>query len=220
MRHIKALALAGLAALLAACGTERGEFLPTATRALSGLIAPAAEAPDVRQLLTPEVLARIEGSLIIVEVPSAPSQAGLSVAGTNGPYVTWAAENSTLVITNRGIVTGSRGLGFDLMNADVSGTLSAMAQGGGTAVRVHRYLDGVGKVLERRFECRVSAGGQEVVRLIFGSVLTEAFTERCEGELGGVFENRYWRAIGTSEMMKSVQWLSPEVGNLLIERAK
>ena len=218
MRRLRTFALAGLAGLLAACGTERGEVFPAIAGAARSALALGGPAPDLRTQLTPQVLAAIDGPLILVEIPEAPSQAGLSVAGTNGGYVTWAAENSTLVITRGGVVTGTRGLGFDLMNTDLGGTLAAIASGGGSSTRVHRFLDGEGKVLARSFACHLSTTGHEVVRLVTAALEASRVSETCEGALGGRFVNDYWVAGG--EVIKSKQWISPQIGYMLVERVK
>lgn len=211
--------LLGLTLSLGACGPDRSELPGLALGAARSLIAPANETvPDVRASLTPEVLAAESGPVLIVEVPAAPSAAGMTVAGTNRDVVTFSDAGSTFVIVRGGVIVGTRGFGFDLMNAEVSGTLNALASGGGRAERLHTYLDGLGKTLVRRFGCTLSPAAGESVRLLSGTVEAQVVAERCEGALGGVFENRYWIAGGI--VVKSQQWVSPELGYILTERAK
>lgn len=254
LRRLARAALLAVPALLAACGSERSESIGATIAGLRGLIASRGPQPDLRTQLTPEVLAEIGGPLLLVEVPSAPAQAGMEPAGTNRGIVTWAAADSTLLIIQGGVVTGTRGLGFDLMNADARQTIAAL-RGGGLAhhvphhgphpviasakhgteygathhphphpggartTRVHGYLDGVGKVLERRFACRLAPAGAETLRLITRVVQTRVTTETCEGARGGRFVNRYWQD-AAGQVVKSEQWVSPQVGYVRTEQVQ
>ena len=215
----RAFLLLGLVLALGACGTDRNPIFPAVFGAVRGIVLPGPSGlPDVRAQLTPEVLAAEDGPVLIVELPSAPTATVMTLGGTNRDTVTFGDAASNLLILRGGVIVGTRGFGFDLMDADVSQTLRALAAGGGRAQRLHNYLDGEGKVLPRRFGCVLSRAGAEAVRLVSASVQADVIVERCEGALGGVFENRYWIAGG--QVIKARQWVSPQIGYILTERAK
>lgn len=203
--------LAALAALglLAGCGDGGNPAFKAAVARIQSLGRPAPKAPtadQIRARLTPEVLAQIEGGVLIATIPAREASAALFEAGRNGPVVTYVTPDGISLSLDRGVLVATRGLGFDLMTADVDEPQAALRAGGATtgAVRIHRYLDGENQVVLRSLVCRYARAGGAV-------------TETCRTP-GATIENRY--VMGAGGIDASRQWVGPETGYVRIEHIR
>ena len=178
---------------IAACTQARLD----GTVALGSELVP--EAPTEIVLL-PDTLERIRAELIAL----GRSGTFTKVVETRGA-TTWRAGDGSALVTRGGMVVSTYGLGFDLVSADVSDTLSLVgARRSGDAVRVHQYLDGENQVETRAFQCTV------VLRQSDAS--SSRMTEDCRGA-DVLFENSF--TIGKDgAVTSSRQWLGPDVGYL------
>ncbi|GAB4288346.1 MAG: hypothetical protein Kow0058_08030 [Roseovarius sp.] len=115
--------------------------------------------------------------------------------------VVWQTLDGVSLSFRDGILIASRGLGYDLMSADVSGTRAMLAGTMGTQYYpVHRsYLDGEDRTVFRSFQCRRAGGGPE------GAL--RRVDELCVGT-DRRFTNSYWLdPAGT--VIRSRQWVGP-----------
>ncbi len=153
----------------------------------------------------PALLVSRDEALMQIGIPKLGAQANLKRIGENQGVETWQSGDGVSVSVQQGVVVATRGLGFDLMAADVSPTLSAMAGGDpGPYRRQMRYLTGdnhsrylaAGCVMETR---------------------NGTFTESCKTHRGS-FTNQYQGDTGDA-ILASRQWISPEVGYLEIKPA-
>ena len=195
VRTLPVLALA----VLSACGLgDRGTyFKDAATLIRSGL---ARDAGPVDQSLTlPEAITdAVPGPLMVGVFPERNAKAAMVFLGGNGTVTSWAAGGGITIAFDDGVLTATRGLGGDLMSADLD-EVKAGLRGGGQAVRVHRYLDGEEHLQARAFVCDYSRTGATVV-------------EDCTGpELG--FENQYVLD-SRGRIRESLQWIGPQAGYL------
>ena len=210
------LALLGLA-VLAACGNAPDATVMAAIGGLASRITQPRAAPvDAKALLSPQVLAAADQPVMLAEIPARRAAASLIVAGTNGSHVTWVSGDGISLTLQSGLLTASRGLGYDLMSADVSQSLLLLQGNSGTAVRVHRYLDGENQITLRSFVCSASPAGAESVDLITRRVSARIVAENCASS-GESFTNRYWIA-GSGHIIKSEQWVGPETGMIRLLR--
>ncbi|EAQ03081.1 hypothetical protein OB2597_13093 [Pseudooceanicola batsensis HTCC2597] len=205
------LLAAALVLALAACGNDTSQ--PKAGAALyKQLTARFAQGDDqspptrdqLRAAITPEFRAETGNKpLLLASSQRVPVSSILTMFAQNGEVRTYMTPDQISFSLRRGILIASRGLGNDLMSADVSGVLARIRAGSGRAVRVHTYLDGEDQLVDHRFDCAYS-------RAETGEVL-----ERCEGPTAS-FTNRYTlnRAGGIAV---SVQWISPGLQSYLIE---
>jgi len=151
-------------------------------------------------VLLPDNLERIRAELIAL----GRSGTFIKTAETRG-YVTWRAGDGSALVTRGGLVTSTFGLGFDLISADVSDTLSRVrARSSGEALRVHQYLDGENQIKTRAFQCNVA--------LRKSNPSSYRMTEDCRGA-GVSFVNTYTIGQGGA-VTSSLQWLGPDVGYL------
>ena len=217
--HGRPLARLGLLGLLglAACGNDPDASAMAEIGTIAGRITQPRAAPvDAKALLSPQVLAAADQPVMLAEIPARRAAASLIVAATNGSHVTWVSGDGITLTLQGGLLTASRGLGHDLMSADVSQSLQLLAGNAGTAVRVHRYLDGENQITLRSFVCSASSAGAETVDLITRRVSARIVTEDCVSS-GESFTNRYWIA-GSGHIIRSEQWVGPETGMIRLLR--
>jgi hypothetical protein len=198
---------------LAACGTTENLVGSMTKTALSDLTngeektaPPTME--QVKQALTPELLAQAPGGVIIAYAPKVQAMGILEERGTNGDVTTYATVDNTQISLRNGLLVASRGLGFDLMSADVTGPMHAIQSGGqGTdVVRVQSHLDGENLTKFTTFSCAYSKAPDD------------AISEKCTSDTYGI-ENFYWLN-SSGDVVKSQQWLSPQIGYVLIDQVK
>jgi hypothetical protein len=198
---------------VSACGTERANPLRGEVgKALKGLTKRKTEqtlTTDIlRARLTPELRAQIGRPVLIAELPELKVAAVVIEVAQNGGYTTWHAGDGVGISTKAGLLTSSRGIGFDLMSADIDGPLAViMGRAKGQATRIHRYLDGEGQEILRRFTC-VYQQGQDQRRVV----------ESCDST-GLNIENQYWLN-ARGQIWRSQQWAGERNGYILLESPK
>lgn len=200
---------AGAAIILASCGNVQNDdsIIAQIRAGLAAQKQTASPAPDVAALrarFTTDIMAQIGGPILIVQIPSRDAVAVLTRVGTNIGVDTFLTPDGITISLRDGMVVATRGLGFDLMTADIAEPLLAVKGSGDTAVRVHRYLDGENQIVANSFGCAYSVTGARRV------------TENCTSSLGS-FENSYVLDAG-GNIASSRQWVSPQIGAVLIER--
>lgn len=135
--------------------------------------------------------------------------------GTNGSRVTWVSAEGVSITLEDGVVLATRGLGGDLMGA------AAPVKGSGfrnpsNYLRTHDFLNGLGQIERREFNCETFFWKDETLRINEQSYQTRAFREVCEGTQNR-FTNTYWlRSNGVIQQTR--QWISPEVGHIGYQR--
>ena len=220
---LTALALSSLV-LVGACGnqTDQGNLLKTATttakakfkqRRASKTATPAT--PDVAKMVS-ESLARTSKPLTIVVVENRNSIAILTQIENNGAYRTWASADRRSVTTTRGIITATRGLGFDLMSADVSNSLPLIkARRSGATNRTLRFLDGENQTIATTYACNTKVGGSLTIAIGEVKSPAQTVTETCRA--GSVsFENTY-QVSPSGYVLQSRQWLGPNIGYVVTQ---
>ncbi|MGH1577912.1 YjbF family lipoprotein [Planktotalea sp.] len=196
-----------LSLAVAGCGSERSGISGVAFGALKDAFSRNKQPPlttaILRSRLTPEVRAELGGPLLIMELPKQKVAAVVVYSTQNGGHVTWLAPDRTAVYTKGGVLTGTRGVGFDLMSSHVDGPLSIITGSGtGLATRVQNYLDGENQEVSIRFECQY-----------VGSKLY--VSETCEAKDLKI-ENHYWLNKDRT-IQSSRQWVGERNGYMLIE---
>lgn len=152
-----------------------------------------------------------------VSVPSLNARAVFTPSARNGDVVTWRAPDNTTVSFNQGVLVSTRGLGDDLMGADIGQSLDAI-QGGADdfAPKIYSYMNGEFQSYFVSFQCRRTSSSAETVQVGGSSVRATRIDETCLNNERQI-ENTYWRdRAGT--MVKSRQWISAGLGYLETER--
>ena len=230
----KLAAAVALAGLLAACGNDpnagiAGRKALEAVRQYSAVLlarfnrkgAPQASSAPQGTLLTPieDALQSTDGKVLLAVIEKDNNLAIMGVAATNGAYETWETAKRESMILKRGVLTGSRGLGYDLMSAQADETIALLtARREGRAQRSYQFLTGTGATSTLRVSCEISKGGSERVSAGEIDVEAEAFAEICtSGPLQ--IQNLFW-VDKAGHIVKSRQWLSPQVGYILFQHLR
>ena len=222
MKALSTILLAAGALLLAGCG-PRNEFVQAwqaIQAARSQSAAQQAQPADLRTGLTPAMLAEVGRPTILVTLPKRDNvQALFFEEARNAHTVTWLSVANEFVLLQRGVLSGTRGLGGDLMSADLAEVHAALAGGRAQGVRIHRRLDGENHTVAQSYVCDyVRRPGTEAVTAYLTQVQARRVDETCTG-VDRVFENRYWLS-GSGRVIRAVQWVGESIGYLNYERLR
>lgn len=147
------------------------------------------------------------------------TSAMMHITGRNGDVVTWETPERISVSLAGGVLVATRGLGHDLMSAEVTEARAALAGSvppGTEYPRFYGSLDGEHRTRFRSFLCRVAVPERDVVESIGDGRKVTRITERCS-DPDLEFTNVYWRA-PDGELVRSRQWIGPELGHIRLER--
>lgn len=225
-RRIPPLCLAAAFALLAACsgGTNAeqqmsgGAAKVAATRILGSLpgLGAASPTPDARQVLTPALLNGSSTPVLLIVLMQVDTGLTMIPSAANLGAEQWRDRGSGAILRRDGILVGTRGLGHDLLSADVSALARALRNGGGEDVlRINRVLNGENQVVATQYLCRVAATGRETLEFYGVRHATTIYAEECTGD-GPAFANRYW-VDSSGIVRRSQERISEELGVLDIQ---
>lgn len=212
---LRILALLSLPLALTGCGEQA--LAPGAVKsAMARLLPGQSTAARTRDSLTPGVIAKLTKPLLYVDLPQRGTDAALIYLGQNRDVHSWTTPDGVSLSLRNGIVTATRGLGGDLMSADLAQLLPALRQGHGRALRVHRYLDGQNHMVTRAFVCDLTSAGRTTAATLSGPRHARLVVENCTDSSGVTFENRYWLGADNRPLL-SHQWLGPQIGTAQIQ---
>lgn len=171
--------------------------------------------PDIRNQISRAQIDAQGTPLMLVEFPALGVAGTMAPTGQNGNVITWRTADNVSLSFDDGILVATRGLGHDLMSADVSGTRASLAGRPGNYERFHSYLDGEGQTTLRAFICAMAPPVTETITILGRSQTTQRHDESCNS-LGLATQNTYWTAGGT--LWASRQWVGPVVEEMATER--
>lgn len=203
---------------LAGCGTlnQSNPVQSIAQGLLSGGASDESQpATNVAAAINREFIEAQPNDLMIASVISRNATAVLVRGGNNGSRVTWLSPDGIGVTFQDGVLISTRGLGADLMGADVSGVLNSVSSGG-NYLRQHSYLNGLDQIETAQFQCSISVDRSETIEIYERSYDTTVHVEVCQGAQDR-FRNLYWIA-SDGVIWQSRQWISAEVGYLGSQR--
>lgn len=134
-----------------------------------------------------------------VVLPARDARAVLGPVAQRDDIIVWQTLDGISLAFRNGVLVGTRGLGHDLMSADVSGTVAMLqgAGGGGYYPQFRSYVDGENRTVFRSYQCRRSGGD--------GARITETCVSPEE-----TVENVYWLD-GGGGVIGTRQWIGPEL---------
>lgn len=174
---------------------------------------PAAQAAPLA--ITRAQFADVPGSVVLVTLETSGDQGAVVQAAQNGDAITYHSADGIALSLRRGLLMGTRGFGFDLMEADLSGTLAAVLQNGPRRYGKRlSYLDGEDRLRPLDLTCTLIAKGPDSVAILGRSYSTQRYDEMCTGPN---FEttNLYW--VHQGRLIKSRQWVGDNVSPLILE---
>ena len=134
----------------------------------------------------------------------------LALEAENGAAQTWRSTSGKSVITEKGIVIGTRGFGDDLMGAQSTDVAAALARGNGDARRIHEYLNGEDQIFASVYTCAFATLRQENINVLGRNYPVKVITETCRSERR-TFRNIFW-ITASGSVVQSRQWVSRGVG--------
>lgn len=178
----------------------------------SGPIMPSAE--DVGRALAANDL-----PLSIVVNSASENGALLTQIEQNGAYDTFATGARQTLTFKKGLVAATRGLGNDLMSADIDASVALVtSRKSGQTQRKMRYLDGEDETFEYTFDCTISRGSSEVLDTGLQKSTVVNMTESCTAATRE-FTNTY-KVARDGSIVLSEQWLSPIQGKSQITQIR
>ncbi len=217
-----------LLAALALAGCSSGgdsifeRLRPLAEEALFGgpLLGDDKPPPPARKALTRAQLAQIPFATIAVTVEDAPRSFVVATAD-NGGYVAYTDAGRRSLILRGGLLTGTRGLGFNLSSvkhAQNDPVISARAVSDWPASIIRNYQFALVdaddfEITVRCAYTKISPETIEIVEIAFDVV---RMLETCSNGVR-TFENLYWADQDTGFVWKSRQWAGPRQPPLTIE---
>lgn len=164
-----------------------------------------------------KVLETIDEPLIIAS--SGPKRTALIRVSSNAGYEQWHSPGKIGFTFKNGFLTATRGLGGDLMNADVEESIERIGSlSSQPATRIHRYLSGENTIILRSFVCILKHEGQEDTHVSGKTLRLLRVSEKCTNS-DTVLNNTYWLDQKDGFIWKSNQWISTQVGAFTFERA-
>lgn len=214
-----ALALAALISV-SGCGNMAATYTPIVS-AVSTFTTRNDPQPDIRVVIAqaaPELptarFIELPDRGVLQNRPRLASQGILVREEIVGDVATWQDANRTTMNFRQGVLISTRGLGGDLMSANVDEVLAGVYGGAAQAVRVHRTLGGEDQLLLNTFVCDYSRGPGTMTDPLLGPQAALVVVEDCIDSMGTQFENRYWIDAG-GVIRQSTQWISADVGRLI-----
>ncbi len=203
---------------LSACSSEGTSPVVSA---IKGVILPSKpdEAPAsggnpiTREMIENNGLAMFRGRLDGEEFSNI-----LSATSLNGNYVTYVSAFRQSVTLLGSLVTGTRGLGRDLLSVrndpnDPVATLTPPKSWPDNVTREYRFpaVGPEGKVIS--VSCSLSNQGTSEITIVEVTYDVTSFSEHCSGD-GIEFTNTYMADTKTGQIWRSKQWIGNKEGYL------
>lgn len=189
--HLKSLALL---CALSACGQGGGMIGGTVAK-LTGVRAPA------------NTVSASSKQVVWVTMPAARIKFPMAQIETDGATTLWASEDGSQISLRDGLIVATRGFGMDLMSAEAPAMQTVLS--GASHRRVYHLLDGADQPLRLEMTCKAGTQPPEAADKGMRHVV-----ESCSGAAGQI-DNHFWVA-GGGHVAKSLQWVSPMVGHLIL----
>jgi hypothetical protein len=212
--------LAALALLLAACTNEGlNPIVDAAVKEVNPFDEAATQAP-AGQPITRAAVVRADVAMIRARLVTDDSPTYLLAAANNGGYITYASSLRQTLTLRGTWITGSRGLGWDLLSATSSQPdplIQPIAPSRWPAQVTRSYefpADGPRGRVET-FTCTYEPGALREVTILEEVHRGQEMSETCTGPSGS-FENLHLVDSGGT-VWRSLQWLGPQQGLVDLE---
>jgi hypothetical protein len=215
-------ALAAALLVLAACAN--GEVNPIVDAAVDEIL-PSERGPEEaarpRTPVTRAALTRADVAAIRVGLVGDQSRTLLFAASENGGYVTYSSALRQNFTLRGSLITGVRGVGWDLLSAASSRPDPLVApippaRWPGEVERRYWFPadDPQGRL--ETYVCRFDFGAAREIVIVEQRYRGVEVTEVCEGAFG-TFENLHFADLETGFVWRSLQWVGPQQGLIDLE---
>jgi len=197
---------------LTACSSKNNEKAGVGsiiTTQLKGVIVARKAAKSGAKPVAPKPLTfadvrKTKADLVRIEIPKYKSATLAQFTNNNDGYKTYVTGASQSFTLKGSELTGTRGLGHDLMARSI-----------GDADRTYKYLDAINHT--RRFDvtCSSKSAGMEKVKVLDKTFNLRKIEEVCRNE-SKAFKNVKWVS-ASGNTRKATQWVGHEIGFVIIE---
>ncbi|SIT81524.1 Group 4 capsule polysaccharide lipoprotein gfcB, YjbF [Yoonia rosea] len=174
------------------------------------------EKTDPREVLTRDIIEAATNDLLLFAPVNQDMASVFARRSTNSDLIIWVSDEGISLTLQDGVVVATRGLGNDLMGADLNQTYQRVVSGSGSTVRIYDYLNGEDQITRREYACKTTTLRNETIEIFQRKHETRLISETCMGDAGG-FGNLYWIDAG-GMIWQSRQWISARVGMVDIQR--
>lgn len=215
--------LCAAALVLAGCGSEGNA--PDLTDQLVSTLQEtlqqrrATKAPQAAASVTRAQVDQSTVPLLRLTVGETNSQATAAELARNGDTATYFMATGQAIYLRGGLMTGTRGLGYDLMSMDMPYRSVAAALKGGSYTRVHRYLNGENRTVKLSATCSMQVKRTGTLTQLERQYSVRHVVETCTGE-GVSFQNTYDLDARSGQVWRSRQWVGPVAEHAVIEQLK
>jgi hypothetical protein len=219
-RHGVILSLCA-AALLGGCGNDPTRIDQRAVAADVargvGLSLPWRPRPPAQPLASPDQVLAATSAPVIRAQTARGEQLYILGVRDNGPYRTYATANRQTLTLRGGLVTATRGLGRDLMSADVQQVLERLSHASpGPARRSMQVLDGEDITRSLIFDCQITPGAADLPPL---DKAPRRMQESCRGANAAAAGLRFTNSYAmdrSGRILLSRQWLPVSSGAIML----
>lgn len=203
--------------VLTACGSQRDPVVTEAMGALAGMWR-TESAPKPQRQVTRADIERANVAAILGRVENDKQATVLYATADNGGYVTYVSPLMQQVTLKGAEITGTRGLGTDLLSGWSSSPdplVRAMPPGSWPR-QVERVYEFPGEGPQgpiERYNCSFESGRpaeQVILQVRYSGI---EISETCTGAAGS-FENLHFVDAASGAVRRSLQWIGPKMGHL------
>lgn len=203
-----------LAVALSGCGNE-----PTSTteilRAQSAVLTGGESSEPF--VVTRASIAEVPVPLQLVTIESRNQKAFFTEVEQNSGVETWESPDGLSISLRNGVLIATRGMGGDLMVG--SGQRPVLQKSADAQYsRDYVHLSGLDQTERLAATCSSRSEGRKTVEIVEKNFVLNEITETCVGK-GIPFSNSYW-VDGSGRILKSRQWVGPDVGSVVIENLR
>lgn len=149
---------------------------------------------------------------MVVSFPSTELSGIVLLEGSRDGVDTWLSAEGANLITEQGMLVGTRGFGAGLMSADISQSKAmVLARTDGFADRFHTYLTGNDETATRTYRCHIENRGPRDATISGRAIATRLMAESCNS-LDQEFSNLYWVSDAKKEIVQARQWTGDFLG--------
>ncbi|MBI1494771.1 YjbF family lipoprotein [Halocynthiibacter styelae] len=203
-------------------GSDRGLLPAIAENAgnmFSGGRAEKVNEFNIEQTFGPEQIAAMSAPTLAGHLLTRDVWSGMTLAFSARGYDTYHTSEGIGLSFRSDVVVSTRGIGGDLFASDMSGTIRALAAGGGGQYQKSmRFLTPLSGFRDVSLTCRMRRDNVERFVIAQRSFSARRYTETCTSE-GLSVENHYFRN-DAGKILRSRQWLGSEGGYIELFRLK
>jgi len=226
----KLFALVCLVAVTA-CSSEKSKeitisgFIQGFAKSKIGKMIPKKKAAGAAQKQTGQVLNRqmINDSkyeIVLAKINKLGVVNILQKTAQNGTRKTYRSPAGFSITLDDGLITATRGLGFDLMAQGTDIPIKNMFSNHTVETpykRQYRYLNTDNRLETALFICFMTYQGQETINVVGNNYVTGKYSETCQSETSH-FENQYWVGRNRATIWKSTQMIHPNLGTITLQK--